>query len=287
MELGTIPNGRMLVRFNVDLTKFLRYLETSRAEYATEITVTHVAAKAVAVALSEIPNLNGHVIGGDFYQSRSSGVDVSVSLELFENETVVIKLDNADAKPIDYIATEMQTRTQELRDGTNVSYSRKARLLGLLPPFLSGYLRHFINTLGGKYGISLPLLGVVGFPHGAATIVTLPSKEASDHEIDIAMISSMTDSSTPIVVTIGGVRLAPILDQDRKLSSMHVLNVAISIDNNAGSLAEGKRFAARLQQLMNSPSLLDKADRRAAISKEDEKIAEEKASARASMLKKK
>lgn len=287
MEHETIPDGRMMVRFNVDLTKLLRYLESSREVSGTEITVTHIAVKAIGVALSEIPNLNGHVIGGDFYQNRSGDVDVSVSAELFENETVVLKIEHADLKPIDYIATELKTRAQHLREGTDPSHTRKARLLSLMPAVFSGLLRKLFNTLCGKYGISFPLIGLVGFPHGACTVITLPSKEASDHDIDIAVTSNMTDSATPIVVTIGGVRLQPILDQDKKLAGSHVLNVAISIDNNAGSLAEGKRFASRLQQLMNNPSLLDKKDRQLAISKEDEKVAEEKAAHRAAIFKRK
>jgi pyruvate/2-oxoglutarate dehydrogenase complex dihydrolipoamide acyltransferase (E2) component len=287
LQHASIPDGRMLIRFQVDLAKFLRYLEICRLETSTEITVTHIAAKAVAIALSDIPSLNGHVIGGDFYQSRSSGIDIGISFELTESETVVLKLENVEAKPIDYIASEVQNRTQELREDKSPSNTRKARLLGLLPGGMSIYVRQIFNALGGKYGISIPLLGIVGFPHGVAMVVTLPSKEASDHEIDLAMISNMTDSSTPIVVTIGGVRLVPTLDQDRKMGSSHVLNVAVSIDNNAGSLAEGKRFASKLQQLMNTPALLDKADRRAAVSKQDEKLAEEKAAARLSALKKK
>jgi hypothetical protein len=104
--------------------------------------------------------------------------------------------------------------------------------------------------------------------------------------VDIAMIPSMTDTAIPIVITIGGVRLQPIFDQDQKLAAIHVLDVAISIDTCAGSLAEGKKFATRLQQFMNTPALLDKADRIAAVSREDEKVAAEKAATHAAILKK-
>ena len=98
----------------------------------------------------------------------------------------------------------------------------------------------------------------------------------------------MTDSSCPITVTIGGIRLQPTLDpQDKKLGASRVLNVAISIDSAAGSLAEGKRFCARLQHLMNNPALLDKADRLQAISKSDQKAAIAKAASTAAMYNKK
>jgi hypothetical protein len=101
-------------------------------------------------------------------------------------------------------------------------------------------------------------------------------------------IPNMTDSATPITVTVGGIRLQPSLDpQDKRLIASPVLNVAISIDSAAGSLAEGKRFCARLQQLMNNPALLDKADRLQAISKSDQKAAVAKDASTAALYKKK
>merc|ERR1712000_381124 len=122
-----------------------------------------------------------------------------------------------------------------------------------------------------------------GYPHGACTVVTIPSKDSSDNDVDIAMLPNMSDTATPITITIGGVKLQPMLDQERKLAASHVLNVAVAIDTNAGSLAEGK-FANRVQQLMNTPALLDKADRIAAVSREDEKAAAEREAAHAALF---
>jgi len=283
-SIGAIPNGRMLVRFTVDMGRLLRYLEGRREGSGVEITVVHIALKAAAVALSEIPDLNGHVIGGDFYYSNSAGVDVSMSLEMSDNDTVMMKVEHADSKPVDYIADEIKKRTIDLQEGKDVSVQRKARLLGMFPPVVAGVIRKFLNIVGGKWGISIPLLGIVGFPHGACTVVTIPSKDSSDNDVDIAMLPNMSDTATPITITIGGVKLQPMLDQERKLAATHVLNVAVAIDTNAGSLAEGKKFANRVQQLMNTPALLDKADRIAAVSREDEKAAAEREAAHAALF---
>ena len=98
----------------------------------------------------------------------------------------------------------------------------------------------------------------------------------------------MVDSSTAITVTIGGIRMQPVVDpQDKRLSAIPVLNVAVSIDSAAGSLGEGKRFCSRLQQLMNNPALLDKADRILQVSKADQKAAVARAASTAALYKKK
>ena len=129
-EMGSVASGGLLVRFSIDLGRLLRYLEQRREETGVEITITHLAVKGAALAISEIANLNGHVINGDFYKSRTKGVDIGVSMELFENETVVVKVSEADFKPVDYIADELLNRIKDLRDGSDPSHSRKARFIG-------------------------------------------------------------------------------------------------------------------------------------------------------------
>jgi len=52
--------------------------------------------------------------------------------------------------------------------------------------------------------------------------------------------------------------------------------MSVTIDCNAGSLADGRKYCARLQQYMNNPALLDKLDRKFAALQEDEKLAAEK-----------
>lgn len=92
----------------------------------------------------------------------------------------------------------------------------------------------------------------------------------------ISLVPQMTDSTAPITVSISGVSLMPGLDKEKKVNVTKVLNLSVAIDTNAGSLANGRRFCARLQHYLNNPMYLDKVDRMAAIVKEDAKAAEEK-----------
>jgi hypothetical protein len=283
---GAVPSGRMLVRFSADLGRLLRYLESRRESSGVEITVSHIALKAAAIALSENSKLNGHMISGEFYSSVSKDVNVSMSLDRADLPSVMMKVDHADLKPIDYIADEIKRREKDMKDGKDMAWHRTVSLVGMLPQVVSGAVLRALSVVGGRYGITIPFLGIVGFPHGVCTVITIPSKDASDGEIDVALIPSASDTAAPISITIGGVRLQPVFDQDNKLAATHVVNVAIAVDSNAGSLGDAKRFSARVQQLMNSPNLLDKADRVAAVSREDEKVKAEKAAIHAAIFQK-
>lgn len=47
------------------------------------------------------------------------GVDVSVSVDLLEKYTALLKVTDSDLKPLEYIANELQTRSKELRSHAN------------------------------------------------------------------------------------------------------------------------------------------------------------------------
>jgi hypothetical protein len=63
----------------------------------------------------------------------------------------------------------------------------------------------------------------------------------------------MSLSSCPLTITVGGIRVLPSLDSDRKLSASPVLNVAVAIDARVCSPVERCRFCAKLQSYLNNP----------------------------------
>lgn len=283
--LSPVPSGHIDASFSIDLSRLLRFLESRRDSSGVEITITHIALKAAAMAISEIPNLNGYVVEDDFYFSRKSGVDVSLSTEVFGNESVMMKVNNVNVKPIDYLADEIKNRKKVLAAEGPSTPKMLKMIYGVLPKFFAGYVRRFFFYLGSNVGVSVPFLGIEAFPQGVCNVVTIPSKEKSEGDVEVALTPNRQDSGAPICLTVGSVSLQPIYDENKKLSAQHVLNVVASIDSKACSLTEGKRFAARVQQLMSTPSLLDKIDRMHAMSKEDAKMAAEKAATHAAIFK--
>lgn len=283
--LSHVPSGHIDCSFSIDLTRLLRFLESRRDSSGVEITISHIALKAAGIAISEIPNLNGYVINDDFYFAKKSGVDISLSMEIFGNETVMMKVNNVNVKPVDYLADEIKNRKKVIMNEGPTTPKLLKVIFAVLPKFFAGYVRQFCFYLGAKAGVSVPLLGIEAFPQGVCNIVTIPSKEKSEGDVEVSLIPNRLDSGAPVCLTIGSVSLQPMYDENNKLSAQHVLNIAVSIDSKACSLAEGKRFAARVQQLMSSPNLLDKIDRMKAMSKEDAKMAAEKAATHAAIFK--
>lgn len=277
-DCTVLPVGRYNFRFPVDLGRLLKFLDSKRNELEMEITLTHVAVKATAMVLFEQTHLKGHVICGDFYLARQPGVDLTVNYEVTATETTVLRIDDADAKPLEYITDEITTKGQAVRamkskPGAAAAAAKAAgnyrpQLLAVLPPAISRRVDKFLTYLGSQLGVSVPALGVERFPLGLCTVLTSPNQEG-EQDMDIMVVPSIADSATPITVTIGGIRLLPAMDQERKLIGSPSLNFSVSVDSKACSLSDARKFAARLQQFMNEPDLIDKADQNAARLRDD------------------
>ena len=83
---------------------------------------------------------------------------------------------DADRKPLAYIANEMITRTDALKDGTNETHAQTQKvtqIVNLLPNLIGYYVKWGLSKIG-SYGFTIPMLGVEGFPHGVCTVVSVP-----------------------------------------------------------------------------------------------------------------
>ena len=246
-----------------------------------DITISHLVLKACAATIAEIPSLNGYVMGsGDFYPAKKQGVDLSLSLDISDKDTVLLKIDDADMKSIDTITNEISYRSKVLRDECKVGMKQqqqkqtlRTRLLDYLSPTIAEVIDIFLTRLGTVYGLHIPALDILPFPSGVCAVITSPSVEG-DMDVDVMFVPSYSTSdfnssdlassyNIPIIVSIGSMRVLPALDaQQKQITGTHVLNCSISIDNCAANMTEVRRFCAKLQKFLKDPSLLEGRDKK-------------------------
>jgi hypothetical protein len=267
-----VAESQLTFRFPIDLGRILVYIDSKRSESDLDITFTHIVVKACAMAIAEIPSLNGHVIMNQFYRSKSPGVDVSLFVDVNERSTATVKIADADAKPTDFIADEIIEKVNDLRSaqlekvnaGTSGQKTFAQKLAQVVPYFIVQYVKQLMFELGNTYGLNIPKLGITPYPYGVCTVVVSPDAET---DVDLTVTSKV--SSAPIVVTMGGLRIVPSLDSDRKLSGSPVLNFGVTINNQASSLTEARLFIARLQKMLNDPNLVDSIHQKALFEREE------------------
>jgi len=262
---AALSNGNFVVKMPIDLGKLTRYLKSKREETGVEVTLTSLAVKAAGLAIKHTENgaLNGHTFMGAFYPSQVGGVDVSVTTEMGENTMATFKVVDAERKPVDYISTELRKKKQELQSGSAADGSVRAKLRAALPQLLSNKFDDAMEFVGTTLGVSVPALGIEAHPLGVCTILyTAPIIKDQESSVDVTFTPNFEESSAPLHITIGGVRMVTGVDDKQQVKVTPMLSVSIAVNSKAVSIGEARMMSARFHEYMSDPGVLDKMDRR-------------------------
>jgi hypothetical protein len=126
-----------------------------------------------------------------------------------------------------------------------------------LPSAVVPFVEQLFGFLGSQLGLALPQFGIKRFPLGNCVVVTPPSDNSVEMEVDVTN-GSGSGSLAPVVITVGGIRVQSGYMKDKQMAARPVLHMSASVDLRCATLYEAKSFVERIQQLMRDPSLIDK-----------------------------
>ena len=175
------------------------YLERVRRETGAHVTVTHLVAKGVALAISHYPQLNGIVSRGRIMLRDSVDVFLQVATD-GGRDLAGVKIANADRKSAVEIAREAAERIDALRAGRDQNVERTKSVLARVPGRLLGPLIRLISFLVYDLDLDLSRLGVVKDEFGTAMI-----SNAGSLGVNVAMAPLVPFSRCPVVVLVGEV----------------------------------------------------------------------------------
>jgi pyruvate/2-oxoglutarate dehydrogenase complex dihydrolipoamide acyltransferase (E2) component len=92
----------------------LAYIERLREETGVRVTLTHVVARGIALAIRQYPHLNGIVARGRIMLRDTVDIFLQVAIE-GGTELSGLKIANVDQKSLAEIGREMETRVEKLR----------------------------------------------------------------------------------------------------------------------------------------------------------------------------
>jgi pyruvate/2-oxoglutarate dehydrogenase complex dihydrolipoamide acyltransferase (E2) component len=249
--------GSAVFRFPIELKRLLRYLENKRQASGIEINVTHVTIKAAAMALQEMPSLNGHICLNRFYRNQSS--DVSYLFPLASGGFTSVVVNSAETKAVDVVSRELLDLVGQANTQREPFVQRRREILGHLPPLIADAAEHIFGFIGSQLGISVPSLGIQGFPFGTCTVVTPPA-EGPEMEVDVIGNNGVGQPTmAPVVISVGGIRVQSGYMKDKQMAARPVLHWSAAVDLRCATFFEAKHFFERLQTLLRDPSLLEKA----------------------------
>ena len=237
-------------QMDVDATASLAYLEQHQRATGVRLTVTHLVARAVALAMREQPEINGKVrFWGKLEQRETIDIFVTVATE-GNRDLSGARIDRADEKPLAVLAKEIADRVGRIRSGNDASYKKSKSALAAVPWWLARPATWLSDVLVNELHLDLAAQGMPRDPFGSAIVTSVGM-----FGIDAAFAPFVPLARCPMLILVPEVRPRPWAIGDR-VEVRPVLRLCATFDHRIIDGAAAGRFAHRLTQLFATPELL-------------------------------
>ncbi|MEO8702513.1 MAG: 2-oxo acid dehydrogenase subunit E2 [Kofleriaceae bacterium] len=232
---------------DVDATATLAFL---REHPEPAPTITHVVARAVALAMRDQPELNGKVRFGGRLEQRAT-IDVFVTVATAGNTDLSgARIDRADTKSLVELARELRDRVGKIRGGSDARYKQSKRALKAVPWWLARTATWLSDVLVNELHVDLPAHGLPQDPFGSAIVTSVGM-----FGIDSAFAPFVPLARCPMLILVPEIRPRPWAVGDR-VEVRPVLRLCATFDHRIIDGAAAGRFAARLTELFANPTRL-------------------------------
>jgi pyruvate dehydrogenase E2 component (dihydrolipoamide acetyltransferase) len=235
---------------DIDAGPALRFLDEVRAKTSARVTITHLVARAVALALRDQPELNAKVRFWGRLEQRSS-IDVFVTVATDGGRDLSgARIDRADQKSLVDIAGEIGSRARAVRDGADPSYRRSRTLFKKMPWWLARPATRVCDVLVNELHLDLAGQGMPRDPFGSAMVTSVGM-----FGIDTAFAPFVPLARCPILILLPEVRPRPWVDGDR-IEIRPVLRLCATFDHRIVDGYQAGKMARTLIKLFATPESL-------------------------------
>lgn len=245
--------GNIYGKLTVDVSQAKAYLAWVREETGLKVTITHLVGKAVAVALSRAPGLNGVIRFGRYV--RHDSVDISFLVALEEGRNLAkAKIEGLDKKSVTELGEELRALATKLHAGRDESFNKSMQPLKSLPTWIIRPLVHTMGYLSGVWGLNVPSLGIEAHPFGTCIITNV-----GVFGLDEAFAPPTPFAHTPVLVLVGAMRDTPVV-VDGEVVVRPQMTLCATIDHRYIDGAQGGVLAKVVRDVLENPWQLEGMD---------------------------
>jgi len=223
----------------IDLTKAYAWRDR-QPEGGPRVTVTHMVARAMALALSRHPDLNAFIRLRRIYLRQL--VDLFI-LAVVEHESgredlTSVKVSRADEKGVAGIADEVGTKLKRVREKKDTDLQKSSKLMSIIPGFLMRFVLKMVAFI--SYTLNLRCPGIPRDPFGACLITNVGM-----FGLDVAYAPIVPYTRAPVVLLVGEAKKRPVVIDD-KIEIRPVVTLNATIDHR---LCDGALLAKMVRTI--------------------------------------
>jgi pyruvate dehydrogenase E2 component (dihydrolipoamide acetyltransferase) len=230
----------------------LPYIEALSSQAGTQIRLTHLVTKALAMGIQANPASNG-IVSRRQVKLRSS-VDIFVQVATDRGRDLSgAKIAGADQKSLIDIGREITERADRVRRHADPGVERTKSLVMRLPNALVGWTARLIESLIYDLQMDLTRFGIERDQFGSAMVSNIGNFEGFGMSFALAPLVPI--SRVPIVVLIGKVQRKPVVENDRVVVRS-VVTLGCTFDHRMIDGAQGSSIAAVLKRVVEDPEAM-------------------------------
>jgi pyruvate dehydrogenase E2 component (dihydrolipoamide acetyltransferase) len=234
-----------------DCTNLLAYLEEVNRRANVKVTVNHLVGKAIAIVLTEYPQLNGIILRGRLYRRKTVDIFFQVDLSGTEAELSGVVLRACESKTVVQIARALREKAEAMRTDKRTPARKALNLFRVLPwAVIPGFLR-LQGLLQYTLNLNLERFGIPRDPFGGVMINSLGSLG-----LDFALAPLVPVSRVPCLIGPGKIVDKPVV-VDGQLAVRPMMNLCTTFDHRFMDGLLASRMGQRMQQILDDPAAHD------------------------------
>jgi hypothetical protein len=155
----------------LDASAMLAFIAAARSR-GQHVTPTHLAGRAVAHALTVVPELNVRIVRDRAVPRESIDVFFVTAVE-HGSDLTGVKVKGADRKTALEIGRELRERSVRMKRGIDPDFARVKHTMEMLPRAVLRPLLRASAWLAGDYDVEIRSLGVKASPFGSAMVTSV------------------------------------------------------------------------------------------------------------------
>jgi pyruvate dehydrogenase E2 component (dihydrolipoamide acetyltransferase) len=235
---------------DIPMQAALAYLDQARAESGVHVTVTHLVARALALAMRRYPQLNGIVARGRILLRDTVDIFLQVATE-GGDDLSGIKIERVDEKSAVEVARETATRAELLRQRRDQQVERTKSMLERMPLWLLGPMLRATAYLIYDLGLDLTRFGIVRDGFGSAMVSNVGS-----FGLTTAWAPLVPFSRTPVVLLVGEVQDRPVVEAGQVVVRP-MMSIGVTFDHRFMDGFLGGRMARLFRSYLEDPAAFE------------------------------
>jgi len=237
---------------SIEMDATLAYIDVFRERTGRRLTLTHLMAKAVALALAEMPDANAILRFGRIWLRE----DIDVFFQVVMKDPASGQIDlsgltirQADRKTVPQIVEEFERTAQRVRSGQDQEKESTRQTFKRLPGWLVGWVLDAISLLVYTWNLDLSWAGIPRDPFGSVMVTNIGSLGLEE-----AYVPLVPYSKVPLLVAMGAVRKKPVVDEATDTVRVaQVMRIFATFDHRLLDGAHAAKMAAVMQDVFANP----------------------------------